>query len=166
MTESIQSRLARAERVLEEQTHFVPLEQDVRKMALLVFWTASDLAFGHGCVTAGHREIARTMMEELGVDPSLNPYDEGHESIEDQLYRENAALRARLANPVAPSPDVHIPDARELSKLLACQRQSKSRPPGRSKTRPFAVMAHDVAGVVPVVHRRAPRGLRSARPTR
>ncbi len=30
---------------------------------------------------------------------------------------------------------------------LACQRQSKSRPPGRSKTRPFAVMAHDVAGV-------------------
>jgi transposase len=38
-----------------------------------------------------------------------------------------------------------------------CQRRSKIRPLGRSKTRPLDVMRYAVLRVVPVVHRRDPR---------
>ena len=38
-----------------------------------------------------------------------------------------------------------------------CQRRSKTRPVGRSKTRPLSVMRYAVLRVVPVVHRRDPR---------
>jgi hypothetical protein len=40
---------------------------------------------------------------------------------------------------------------------VLCQRRSKTRPVGRSKTRPLSVMRYAVLRVVPVVHRRDPR---------
>ncbi len=41
---------------------------------------------------------------------------------------------------------------------IGCQRRSKISPVGRRKTSPFYVMPKALLRVVPVVHRRDPRG--------